>query len=117
MAAAVFDAKIGCEPRHAELHACVRGAARAIGGLVREQPDRSFVALGLDTVLVYSAAAHQTMNDLGSLMVSPWRRAMGGEVSCGSDEDRRGLSVALPSEVLAHGGLQILRHVETSVLA
>jgi hypothetical protein len=66
---------------------------------------------------VYSAAAHQTMNDLGSLMASPWRRAVGGEVSCGSDQDGRCLSVAVPREVLAHGSLQILQHVEAGILA
>jgi hypothetical protein len=42
---------------------------------------------------------------------------MGREVTRGGDEDRRNLWVALPGEALLHGGLQVLYHVEASILA
>ena len=63
------------------------------------------------------AASHQATGDLGGLMACSRRRGMGGKVARGSDEDRRCLLVTLPGEVLSHGGLQILHHVEAGVLA
>jgi hypothetical protein len=42
---------------------------------------------------------------------------MGGEVTRGGNEDRRRLWVTAPGEILAHGGLQVLHHVEAGVLA
>ena len=45
------------------------------------------------------------------------RRRMCGEVARGGDEDRGGIGLALPREILVHGSLQILHHVETDVLA
>ena len=42
---------------------------------------------------------------------------MGREVARGSDEDRRNLGLALPRKTLLHGGLQILDHMEASILA
>lgn len=63
------------------------------------------------------AASHQATGDLGGLIACSRRRGMGGKVARGSDEDRRCLLVTLPGEVLPHGGLQILHHVEAGVLA
>jgi hypothetical protein len=57
------------------------------------------------------------MGDLGGLVARPRCRGMGGEVARGGDEDRRCLLVTVPGEVLSHGGLQILHHVEAGVLA
>ncbi len=62
------------------------------------------------------AAAHQATGDLGGLMARPQRRRMRGEVALGRGEDRRCVRVALPGEVLLNGGLQVLHHVEASVL-
>ena len=73
--------------------------------------------LGLACVLMHRAASHQATGDLGGLMARPRRRGMGSEVARGGDEDRRSLWVALPGEVLPHGGLQVLHHVEAGVLA
>ena len=42
---------------------------------------------------------------------------MGGEIARRGDEDRRCLWVALPGEILPHGGLQVLHHMEAGVLA
>jgi hypothetical protein len=60
------------------------------------------------------AASHQATGDLGGLIACSRRRGMGGKVARGSDEDRRCLLVTLPGEVLPHGGLQILHHVDAS---
>ena len=42
---------------------------------------------------------------------------MGAEVARGGDKDRRCFRLPLPGEVLPHGGLEILHHVEARVLA
>ena len=42
---------------------------------------------------------------------------MGSEIARRGDQNGCCLRVALPSEVLAHGSLQILHHVEADVLA
>jgi hypothetical protein len=42
---------------------------------------------------------------------------MGREVARGGDEDRSNLGFALPRKALLHGGLQVLDHVEASILA
>jgi hypothetical protein len=66
---------------------------------------------------MHFAAAHEATGDLGGLMARARRRGMSREVTRGSDEDRRNLWVALPGEALPHGRLQVLYHVEASILA
>jgi hypothetical protein len=66
---------------------------------------------------MHLAASHEATGDLGGLMARAGRRRMGREVTRGRDEDRRDLWVALPDEALLHGGLQVLDHVEASILA
>jgi hypothetical protein len=67
-------------------------------------------------VLVHVAAPHEATCDLGGLITRARRRGMGREVTRGSDQDRGNLWVALPSEALLHGRLQVLHHVEASIL-
>src|ERR1700724_4769857 len=73
--------------------------------------------LSLVFVLMHRAASHQPASDLSGLMTRPRRRRMGGEIARRGDKDRCCLRVAPPSEVLTHGSLQILHHVEPDVLA
>jgi hypothetical protein len=68
-------------------------------------------------LLMHFAASHEATGDLGGLMTRAGRRGMGREVTCSGDEDRLNLWVALPGEALPHGRLQVLHHVEASILA
>src|SRR5437588_6563910 len=63
------------------------------------------------------AATHQAMRNLCRLIARSRGRAMGSEIAGGRDEDRRCLRVALPGEILPRGGLQILHHVKSGILA
>jgi hypothetical protein len=88
------------------------GAEGTVGIGLAKSSDRSF-----SCVLMHLAASHEATGDLGGLMTRAGRRGMGREVTRSGDEDRRNLWVALPAEALPHGGLQVLYHVEASILA
>ena len=68
-------------------------------------------------VFVQRGAVHEPPRDLSCLMARPRSGGMGSEIARSRDEDHPGLGVALPGEVLPHGGLQILHHVKSRVLA